>query len=128
MTQTPAVRIMSFGYRHHGPPAAHIVVNVCEWFYNPANDPAMIEMTGHDGAVVRHVAQTPGVEAFVYELTNVVLSLARLGTGTVTLAVGCAGGRHRSVVIAEWVMDLVHAAGFTAAVTHRDIGKPVIRH
>lgn len=121
---TVSVTIISFGYGHAEPPRADLTLDVRDSLHNPHHDPAMRELTGLDRAVQEHVMVTPGAYSLALYLASVADVLASLGRDAV-IAVGCVGGRHRSVAIAEM------AAGelgdrWPIEVEHRDIGKPVL--
>ncbi len=121
------ILITSFGYGHAPPPEAHLTVDVRHLFRDPHTHPAMRNMTGHDKAVVRHVLGQPGATRFAYDLADIVSGLS-IVHDTVRLAIGCAGGRHRSVVLANAVADRLTTHGYTAGtVLHRDIDKPVLQ-
>lgn len=118
--------VVSFGYGHGAPPSAHLTVDVRELFRDPHIDPVMRELTGRDEAVIDRVLSQPGAGRFVRDLADVVSGLSIVGD--VFLAVGCVGGRHRSVVIADAVAARLVTHGYRrAAVVHRDVDKPVLR-
>jgi len=121
------VRIISFGYLHGGPPPAQITIDLRELFRDPHIDPAMRELTGLDQAVVDNVLAQPGARRFAVDLTECLTGLSTV-TDTVTVAVGCAGGRHRSVVLANLLANWFADYGYGAAtVEHRDLDKPVVQ-
>lgn len=126
------LRVVSFGYGHNEDLADYdivpdITVDVRDWFRDPHIDPALREMTGLDQAVIDKVRSTPGVLDFVDSLYWAVLSLLRTGIRDVTVAIGCVGGRHRSVVIAQLLADRAAEPGRKATVTHLHVDRPVIR-
>lgn len=123
---TPDLRVVSFGYGHRadldellgGRPT--IEVDVRTWFRDPHIDPKLRTMTGQDQAVVDKVLGTEGVPAFVSGLYFAARSMLDLRLGqTVTVAIGCVGGRHRSYVLAE-------ATGWSVEVEHLHVHLPVI--
>ncbi|MEO3807880.1 RNase adapter RapZ [Sphaerisporangium sp. B11E5] len=122
------VTVMSFGYGHAAPPAADITFDVRRSLRNPHHDPAMRLRTGLDEPVAEHVMTTPGAAESVHGLAMLVLSLLPgLPEGqTVRVAIGCVGGRHRSVALAVALADRLRGIGFGAEVEHRDITKPVL--
>ncbi|MFC6083709.1 RapZ C-terminal domain-containing protein [Sphaerisporangium aureirubrum] len=81
-----------------------------------------------DAPVAEHVMTTPGAAESVRGLAMLVLSLLPdLPEGqTVRVAIGCVGGRHRSVALAVALAVRLHSVGFGAEVEHRDITKPVL--
>lgn len=120
---------VSFGYRHGPPPTADVTVDVREHLRDPHVDPAMRGLTGRDMRVAHRVLTTPGAADLAGRLADVMHGLAELADRRhryVTLAVGCAGGRHRSVALAEYVAGVLQAAGWGVEVEHRDIGLPVL--
>ncbi len=118
------VQLVSFGYGHGAPPAAHITVDVRTHFRDPQFDPAQRELTGADKVVRDAVLAMPGARTLVTGIVVVARGYLRAPASLpVTVAIGCAGGRHRSVVIADEVARLL---GPAAVLEHRDIGLPVI--
>lgn len=123
---SPAVRITSFGYRHPLPsPPADIVINLQDHLRDPHVDPALRDLTGQDPEVVAAVLATPGAPEVAAGLALIVRGCHATGA-PVTVAIGCAGGRHRSVVIANHLAGLLTGDGIPAEVTHRDISQPVL--
>lgn len=122
----PQLRVISFGFAHAPAPAADLVLDLREWFRDPHVSPRLRELTGRDPEVIANVLSTPGVGAFVDRIFSAVAALVHLELGTVSLAVGCAGGRHRSTVLCEQLFFRALSAGWTAVVHHRDIDKPVL--
>jgi P-loop ATPase protein family len=125
--QGPA-EIISFGYGHGPAPAgAHVVLDVRSHYRDPHVDPGLRDLTAADEQVIRAVLDTPGVLALVGAIVATAHAY-RAGPqpGPVRIAVGCAGGRHRSAVIAAeaaWQLELDNVP---VTLTHRDIGRPVI--
>ncbi len=121
------ILITSFGYGHAPPPAAHLVVDVRNLFRDPHTDPTMRELNGLDQVVIHRVLFQPGATRFAYDLADAVSGLS-IVHDTVRLAIGCVGGRHRSVVLANAVAERLETHGYTAGtVLHRDIDKPVLQ-
>ncbi|MGW3114434.1 RapZ C-terminal domain-containing protein [Streptomyces sp. NPDC001091] len=126
------VVVTSFGYGHSPAPEADITLDTRRHLRNPHHDPAMRDLTGLDSAVRQHVLTTPGARHLITNtavmaqilLTDVADARQRL----VTVAVGCVGGRHRSVAIAEEIAVSLRSLGVGVEVEHRDIDKPVIQH
>lgn len=124
-----SVVITSFGYLHDPAPAADITVDVRRHLRDPHVDPTFRELTGTDSAVWDRVLSTPGAVDLVAGITAAVVALmpaARIDGRLVRVAVGCAGGRHRSVVLAESICDRLGVSGWEAEVEHRDIHRPVV--
>ena len=123
------VTIASFGYRHAPAPAAHITLDLREGFRNPADDPEMIRLTGLDERVQRHVFDTylllETVDATVVQALCMHAALASQGK-VLRIAIGCQGGRHRSVAVADLISLKLQAASIPNEVTHRDVSCPVL--
>ncbi len=103
-----------------------------ELIRDPHVDPALRQLTGRHQAVRDAVRRTPGALALVDLLRQAANRLAYRvcdegGTPGVRVAIGCQGGRHRSVVLADVVGVVLHRDGFEVRVTHRDIDKPVVQ-
>lgn len=119
------IGITSFGYLHGDPPPAHITLDLRHHFRYPHVKPELRELTGHDDAVKFAVATTPGISELLLGAVQAVNAYLMGPTpGKVTVAVGCAGGRHRA---AAFAMFLGGAFGLDhSAITHRDLTKPVV--
>lgn len=115
------VRVTSFGYGHDPAYAAELVVDVRETLRNPHHDPAMHGLTGEDPRVREHVMATPGAAELVADIVGKILN------GEVsTVAIGCVGGRHRSVALADAIGALLTAKGREVEVYHRDVDMPIL--
>lgn len=120
-----SVLVISFGYLHGDPPPAHITIDVRYLFRDPHVDPAMRQKTGRDQAVIDNVMKQPGAQRFVCDLAHTMSGLSIVGD--VTVAIGCAGGRHRSVVLADQCATWLAQDGYRqATVEHRDVNQPVV--
>jgi UPF0042 nucleotide-binding protein len=129
------VRVFSFGYRWHTDPAdlaesghCEITVDLRVLLRNPIHDPALRQQTGLEPVVRDYVLATPGARGIL--AATAVLTRAALGPVdrqglAVTVAFGCAGGRHRSVVLATALRNLLAADGIGAEVSHHDILREV---
>lgn len=119
-----AVFLTSFGFRNGLPREADLVFDV-RFLDNPHYDPALRPQTGLDAAVAAFVTADPDWAAFFDRLTDLLALLlpryAREGKSYLTIAIGCTGGRHRSVYttarLAAWLTD----QGIRAHATHRDL-------
>jgi UPF0042 nucleotide-binding protein len=121
-----AAVVISFGYLHAAAPPADLTVDLRESYRDPHACPALRELTAADPAVAAAVLATPGIPALVSAVTAAARDL--LGAGSpVTVAIGCAGGRHRAPAVADRVAARLEAGGVTVTAVHRDIGKPVVR-
>jgi RNase adapter protein RapZ len=118
------LNIMSFGYKYGLPVDADMVAD-CRFLPNPHWVPELRAMTGQDAPVRDYVLAQPAALAFLDAYMEVLkVSLAgfeREGKRFVALAIGCTGGKHRSVAIAEQIADRL--AGRDVRVTHRDLGR-----
>ena len=120
------VSVLSFSYRFGLPRHADLVFDV-RFLSNPHYDPLLRPLTGRDEAVAAHVQADPGFPRFFNNLTELLEPLLpryrREGKSYLTLAVGCTGGRHRSVAVAErlaaWLADKVPQV----KLNHRDVGR-----
>ncbi|HWG02370.1 MAG TPA: RNase adapter RapZ [Trebonia sp.] len=123
-TAGPRVHIMSFGYKYGLPVDADLVAD-CRFLPNPHWVPELRALSGLDAPVRDYVLGQPAAGAFLSAYLEVLdVSLAgfeREGKRFVTLAVGCTGGKHRSVAIAEQLA--ARLAGRDVTVTHRDLGR-----
>ena len=118
--------IVSFGYKYGLPVDADLVAD-CRFLPNPHWVAELAPMTGQDDAVREYVLSRPGAEEFLYhyaELLRVVLpGYEREGKRFVTLAIGCTGGKHRSVAMADQLAVRIAGVGVDVQVVHRDLGR-----
>jgi UPF0042 nucleotide-binding protein len=118
--------IVSFGYKYGLPVDADLVVD-CRFLPNPHWVDALRPKTGLDEEVLAYVFGQAGAEEFVSAYARLVESLApgfvREGKQYVTIAVGCTGGKHRSVAIASRLATALTNAGLATLVVHRDLGR-----
>lgn len=118
-----SVTLLSFGFKHGLPAEADIVLDV-RFLPNPFFVPHLSALSGEDEAVMRFVLDDPETKEFVEraeELLKVsVRGFIREGKSYATVAIGCTGGRHRSVAMAK---ELGHRLGehFAISIRHRDI-------
>jgi RNase adaptor protein for sRNA GlmZ degradation len=125
-----SVCITSFGYGHGPAPRASVTLDVRTLLRNPHCDPAMRYLTGRDVAVRDHVLSTPGAQDLIDNTAALVLKLLRDAGDPndlrVDVAVGCVGGRHRSVALAEEIGLSLELSGVGVEIEHRDVDKPVL--
>ena len=118
--------VLSFGFKYGIPVDADMVADA-RFLPNPYWDEALRPLTGRDARVAEDVLGRPGAAEFVetYERLVRIVSQGYLREGKryVTVAVGCTGGKHRSVAIAEALGRRLTADGLRAAVVHRDLGR-----
>ncbi|MER7690675.1 RNase adapter RapZ [Streptomyces sp. NPDC097610] len=124
-----AIEIVSFGYLHDEPPAAHLTIDLRHHFRDPHVSPELRYMTADDEPVRTAVLSTPGIAALVLATAAAVDAFASgPSAGTVTVADGCAGGRHRAPIFARALAELLRDAGHDVTIRHRDLGKDVVQH
>ena len=120
------VTILSFGFKYGLPVDADLVVD-CRFLPNPHWVPELRPKNGRDAPVRDYVLGQPGAKDFLdrYEgvLELVVEGYKREGKHYALLAVGCTGGKHRSVAMAEQLAARLAAKGTDVTVTHRDLGR-----
>ncbi|PRY00430.1 RapZ C-terminal domain-containing protein [Allonocardiopsis opalescens] len=121
-TTPPAVRLISFGYLHSPPPAADLTANVREALRDPARVAGMLDLTGHHPAVQRAVHATPGARRLLLGLAAHVARQRR--DRPLTIAIGCAGGRHRSVALVELLARRLRLIGRAATTEHLHVHLP----
>jgi len=118
------LHIVSFGYKYGLPVDADLVAD-CRFLPNPHWVPTLRPLSGLDGPVRDYVLGQPAAVDFLSAYLSVLeVSLAgfeREGKRFVTLAIGCTGGKHRSVAIAEQLA--ARLGGRDVTVTHRDLGR-----
>jgi RNase adapter protein RapZ len=120
------VNVVSFGYKLGLPLDVDIVLD-CRFLPNPHWVDALRPLTGRDEKVRDYVLEQPGTSEFLEELDRLFDLLLpgyeQEGKAYLSIAVGCTGGRHRSVVIAEQLALRLARAGYRAAVHHRDVAR-----
>jgi len=118
--------VMSFGFKYGLPVDADLVVD-CRFLPNPHWVPELRARTGTDPEVAEYVFQQPGAQQFVdgyTELLRIVTEgYRREGKRYMTLAVGCTGGKHRSVAMSEQLTKRLIADGVETVLVHRDMGR-----
>ncbi len=117
---------MSFGYRFGVPPDADLMFDV-RFLPNPNFVPRLKNKTGRDVGVKRFMDSHPQTREFLSRLMDLLLYLLpqfiREGKSYLTIAIGCTGGHHRSVYLAEEVASALIHEGYKTKASHRDIGK-----
>lgn len=121
----PVLTVTSFGFARGLPRDADLVFDM-RYLRNPHWVPALRPGTGLDAPVADYVASDPAYAASVAAIEDLLLMLLPRyraeGKSYVTVAIGCTGGRHRSVHVADRVARRLQAEGFSPTVTHRDLG------
>ena len=120
------VTVVSFGYKYGVPPDADMVGD-CRFLPNPHWIPDLREHTGRDALVSDYVLGQPGaadfLEHFGAALRIVLAGYAREGKRYATVGLGCTGGKHRSVAMAEALAALLADSDARVRVVHRDLGR-----
>ena len=120
------VSLVSFGYRYGVPTDSDLVFDV-RFLPNPHFVPRLRKYTGQDPKVRRYIRSFPQTGEFLRRIEGLLVYLIPhyIGEGKsyLTIAFGCTGGRHRSVMLAESVMEALEKRGYSTKVVHRDIEK-----
>ncbi len=119
-------RVVSFGYAHGVPTDIDLLFDV-RFLENPHWDVNLRPKTGQDQEVSDFVLNQSDAKAFIRDLDQlfgtVLPGFIREGKSYLTVAIGCTGGKHRSVAIANAVGELLQTRGLAARVVHRDLEK-----
>ncbi|HLY17565.1 MAG TPA: RNase adapter RapZ, partial [Bryobacteraceae bacterium] len=122
------VYVTSFGYRHGVPPDSDLVFDV-RFLPNPNYIPRFKKLTGRHPAVAKYIRSFPQTVEFIDRISDLLIYLMphyiREGKSYLTIAFGCTGGHHRSVMIADAIRKRLGDAGFKVKATHRDLAKAV---
>jgi UPF0042 nucleotide-binding protein len=130
MAKALRINVLSFGYKYGIPVDADLVLD-CRFIPNPHWIPELRPLSGLDEAVYNHVLATDGVAEFVKSYVDVVEKMIpgylTEGKKYVTIAIGCTGGKHRSVSIAREIAAQLNREhgdfAVSAHATHRDVGR-----
>ncbi len=130
MAKALRINVLSFGYKYGIPVDADLVLD-CRFIPNPHWIPDLRPLSGLDDAVYNHVLKSDGVAAFVQSYVGVVEKMIpgylTEGKKYVTIAIGCTGGKHRSVSIAREIAAQLNREhgdyAVSAHATHRDVGR-----
>ena len=120
------VTVTSFGYKHGIPLDVDLVID-CRFLPNPHWVESLRPLTGRDSEVSSYLFDQEVAGPFIDRLSRLlellVPAYVEEGKVYLTIALGCTGGRHRSVAIAEAVADSLRSMGVDPSVTHRDIAR-----
>jgi UPF0042 nucleotide-binding protein len=130
LTQSVRVNVLAFGYKYGIPVDADLVLD-CRFIPNPHWIPELRPLSGLDEKVKSTVLSNPGVSDFVATYVSLIEQMLpgylREGKKYLTVAIGCTGGKHRSVSVAREIATQLDGEreGFTisAQATHRDVGR-----
>lgn len=118
------ISLVSFGYRFGLPTDADLVFDV-RFLPNPHFVPKLRSLTGKHPRVARYIRSFPQTDEFLRRIDSLLAYLVphyiREGKSYLTIAFGCTGGRHRSVMMAESVERALAKRGYAAKVSHRDV-------
>ncbi|HEY7099846.1 MAG TPA: RNase adapter RapZ [Terriglobales bacterium] len=121
--QTILLSCVSFGFKYGVPEDADLVFDV-RFLPNPHFISEFRPLTGKDPKVARYIKQFPQTQEFIGRISSLLVYLLphyiREGKSYLTIAFGCTGGQHRSVMIAEDVAKRLKKAGYRVKVVHRD--------
>ncbi|GAA1774203.1 RNase adapter RapZ [Nocardioides hankookensis] len=125
-TRRLKVTVTSFGFKYGIPVDADFVADM-RFLPNPFWIPELRNGTGKDVEVSDYVMSQPGaaefLDGYVPVLEGVAAGYLREGKRFMTVAIGCTGGKHRSVAMTEEIVRRLGATGFEARATHRDLGR-----
>jgi UPF0042 nucleotide-binding protein len=126
--EVPALKatVLSFGFKYGLPTDADLVVDV-RFLPNPYWIPELRDLTGEDAAVSDYVLTQEATPEFLDRYTDILRIIGagyrREGKHYLTLAVGCTGGKHRSVAMSAELARRLTTLGVQATVIHRDLGR-----
>jgi UPF0042 nucleotide-binding protein len=122
----PSISVMSFAYRYGVPPQADLVFDV-RFLPNPFFVPELKGLTGRDPRVAEYVLDRPETEEFLARIVDLCLFLfpkyQKEGKAYLTVALGCTGGKHRSVAIAQELVRRLSTGFASIHLWDRDIEK-----
>jgi len=118
--------IVSFGYKYGLPLDADLVMDM-RFMPNPNYIPELKHKTGLDGQVQKYIKKNSVSMQFLQKYTDLISFLIPLyiseGKSYLTVAIGCTGGRHRSVFVAHYLAGILAGGGFRVSEFHRDVRK-----
>lgn len=128
--QLMEVSVFSFGFKHGMPVEADLMIDV-RFLPNPFYDSKMRTLTGNDKLVSDFVLQNPVTEKFLeawWSLLDVAMpGYVAEGKSHLSIAVGCTGGQHRSVAIANATAAYLERGGYHVSLSHRDLALANVR-
>lgn len=120
------VQVLSFGHKYGSPPEMELLFDV-RHLPNPFFVPELRDLSGHDRRVVEYLKSSQEVVETLSRFSDLLDYLLPLykreGKSYVTVGIGCTGGRHRSVMVANTLARRLRRAGFDAQAIHRDVRK-----
>lgn len=122
------IHINSFGFRHGVPADSDLLFDV-RFLPNPNYVPGFKQLSGRHAAVARYIKSFPQTLEFTDRISDLLIYLLphyiEEGKSYLTISIGCTGGHHRSVFIADQIHKRLIKAGYKTSVSHRDLAKPV---
>lgn len=119
-----SVTVQSFSYKRGVPPSADIVMD-CRFLQNPYWNPDLRDLDGRDDRIQGFVGEDPRFDAFFGKLCDMISLLLPAyraeGKAYLTVALGCTGGRHRSVTVAEKLARYLEGADWPVSIRHREL-------
>jgi UPF0042 nucleotide-binding protein len=126
----PVVTVSSFGFKYDLPPESDLVFDV-RFLPNPFHIAELRALSGLEEDVAEFIKRWPQTQEFLSKLKDLVGFLVpqytEEGRGAVNIAIGCTGGRHRSVMTAKCLADDLRERGYSVILTHRDIDRDPAR-
>ena len=120
------INVISFGFKYGIPIDADYVADM-RFLPNPHWVPELRPLSGRDEAVAAYVKERPGAQEFLYQYLPVLQTAATgyltEGKRFLTVAIGCTGGKHRSVAMTEEIVVRMRAEGYDVRASHRDLGR-----
>jgi len=125
-TTSLTATVVSFGFKYGIPVDADLVADM-RFLPNPHWVPELRHLSGRDRAVADYVKNRPEAKEFVEQYVGLIETVAegylREGKRFMTVAIGCTGGKHRSVAMTEEIAARLRARGLDARPMHRDLGR-----
>ena len=120
------VEVVSFGHKYGAPRGVDLMFDV-RHLPNPYFEKELKHLAGEDPKIIKYLLGKPDVTETIERFVDLLLYLLpryrREGKSYLTIGVGCTGGRHRSVMVANSLRNALKNENFDASVTHRDIQK-----
>jgi UPF0042 nucleotide-binding protein len=120
------ITMVSFGFKYGVPVDADLLADM-RFLPNPFWVPELRDRTGEDPDVASYVKDRPDAQQFLERYVPVIQTVGdgylREGKRFMTVAIGCTGGKHRSVAMSEEIAARLRAAGLEAETSHRDLGR-----
>ncbi len=120
------ITVVSFGFKYGVPVDADLLADM-RFLPNPHWVPELRPLTGQDADVAAYVKDRPDAQQFLERYLPVIETVGdgylREGKRFMTVAIGCTGGKHRSVAMTEEIVARLRSTGFEAKTTHRDLGR-----